>query len=154
MMGRNFESSSVPSNGDPLTSSDPWLWPSMRPVMVRSWQGYHRLERKRPWCLFHLWTWRCFSIFAEARYGSHLPCTSSSRRWLWILLEETAGHLVQCAKLLRRIWQRRRYDERRWEFAMFIPGMSLISLQSFFIKISLRWWARSCNTLTSSPCTP
>lgn len=66
-----------------------------------------------------------------------MPCTSSSRRWLWILLEEAAGHLVQRTKLLWGIWQRRRYDERRWEFVMFIPGMSLRLTSRFLYKDEL-----------------
>lgn len=141
------------AHGDPLTFSDPWLWPAVRPVVVRSWQGHHWLERKRPWCLFHLWAWRRLSIFAEARYGSYLPCTSSSRRWLWILLEEAACHLVQRTKLLWGIWQRRRHDERRWKFVMFIPGTSFGLTSRFFpdfcIRMSLRGCARSCKTLTN-----
>lgn len=42
-----------------------------------------------------------------------MQSASGCRRWLRIFRETSAGHFVFRAKLLRRIRQRRRNDERR-----------------------------------------
>ena len=41
--------------GDPLTALDSRLWVALRFAVVRSRQGHHGLERKRPRCLLHIW---------------------------------------------------------------------------------------------------
>lgn len=111
------------SDASMLTGIDPWLRSPLRSALVRPGQGYNRLERKRSWCLIHFRTRCCIPLFTEARHGSHLPRASSRRGRIRVLLKEAIGDAIQCAELLRRVWQRRSYDECRWEPSMLFPGM-------------------------------
>ena len=47
------------------------------------------------------------------------------RRRVRVLREATLGHPLLCTKLLWRVRQRRRDDERRRDAALFLPGKGL-----------------------------
>ena len=85
------------------TLLDPRLWPAVRLALVRSRQRHHRLERKRPWRLLHVWPRRGVSLPTEARHGPHLPCPSSRRGWIRVFLQASARDSVLGPQLLWRV---------------------------------------------------
>lgn len=119
-------------SGSLLTGADSRLRSPVRPAVVGSRQGHHRVERKRPRGIVYIRAGRRIAVLAEARHGPHLPGAPSCRRRVRVLLEAAVGDAVQRAQLLRRIRQCGSHDECRREFVVFVPGRHFLTSFIFF----------------------
>ncbi|KAH8393184.1 hypothetical protein KR009_006968, partial [Drosophila setifemur] len=79
--------------------------PTVRPALVRSRQGHHRLGRERSWGELHLWRRGGGKVPAEARPRSHLPGPPGGGGWVRILRQAPAGHPLLRSQLLRGVRQ-------------------------------------------------